>query len=345
MSDVSVRVEGRAGRITLTRPKALNALNHPMARAIEAAIDGWRDDPAIEMVIIDAEGERAFCAGGDIAQVYHDAKAGNLASGREFWREEYRMNAKLADYPKPIAALMQGFVMGGGVGLGGHVRHRIVGATTRVAMPECGIGLVPDVGGSYLLARAPGRIGEYLGLTGARMNAADAILAGFADQYVPEERWPDLIARLVETADPTVIETFAETAPEGELALHRDTIDHAFAGAAGSEILARLDADGSAFATSAALTLRRNSPLSMACTLQLVRDARGLASVREALVREYRYTYRSLDQTDLLEGIRAQVIDKDRQPRWKHRDIAEVSLDEVAALLSPLGSEELDFRD
>ena len=181
MDDLTIRTAGRAGRITFTRPKALNALTHAMARAIHDALDGWRDDPAVALVIIDAEGDRAFCAGGDIAAVYHAGRAGDHQVGRDFFRDEYRMNAAIADFPKPIVAFMQGFVMGGGVGVGGHASHRIVGDTTRIAMPESGIGLIPDVGGTWLLGRAPGRIGEYLAMTGGRMTAGDAIHAGFAD--------------------------------------------------------------------------------------------------------------------------------------------------------------------
>ncbi|MDP3860189.1 MAG: enoyl-CoA hydratase/isomerase family protein, partial [Phaeovulum sp.] len=194
MSDIVTRIEGRAGRITFARPAALNALSHPMALAIEAALDAWRHEPAVALVLIDAEGERAFCAGGDIAAMYHACKAGEFATSRAFWRDEYRMNAKIAEYPKPVVAFMQGFVMGGGVGVGGHARLRIVGETTQMAMPESGIGLIPDVGGSLLLSRAPGRLGEYLGLTGARMRAADAILAGFADIFLPEEGWEEMKA-------------------------------------------------------------------------------------------------------------------------------------------------------
>ena len=162
MDDLLIRKTGRAGRITLTRPKALNALTHEMALAIHAALDGWRDDPEVALVVIDAEGDRAFCAGGDIAAVYRCGREGDHRIGRDFFRDEYLMNAAIADYPKPVVAFMQGFVMGGGVGVGGHASDRIVGDTTQIAMPESTIGLIPDVGGTWLLARAPGRIGDDL---------------------------------------------------------------------------------------------------------------------------------------------------------------------------------------
>ena len=181
MSDINIRKIGRTGRITLTRPQALNALSYPMCLAIEDALDAWATDDDVAMVIIDAEGDRAFCAGGDIQEMYDTASAGDFAYGRRFWADEYRMNAKMFDFPKPVATFMQGFTMGGGVGVGCHGSHRVVGESSQVAMPEVCIGLVPDVGGSYILAKAPGHMGEYLGLTAARMSAGDAITAGFAD--------------------------------------------------------------------------------------------------------------------------------------------------------------------
>ena len=229
MADVDLRVEGRAGRITLARPAALNALNRPMMEMIDAALLRWADDPAVSMVVIDAEGDRAFCAGGDIAELYRRTKEGDLAFSRDFWRDEYRMNARIAGYPKPYIALMDGITMGGGVGLSAHGSHRIVTERSMVAMPECAIGLIPDVGGTFLLGRAPGRIGEYLGLTGARMKAADAILAGFADGFVPSAAIPDLIAALAEEGDPAAIDPFTQDPPEGDLADHRDAIDAVFA--------------------------------------------------------------------------------------------------------------------
>jgi len=215
--DIHIRKEGRAGRITLTRPKALNALSYDMCGAIEAALDAWRDDEDVALVLIDAEGDRAFCAGGDIQQLYDTGRAGDYAYGRRFWADEYRLNAKIARYPKPYVALMQGFVMGGGVGISCHGSHRVVCESTQVAMPECGIGLVPDVGGSLLLARAPGRTGEYLGTTGTRMGPDDAIYAGFADIFVPKSEWDELCTEIIESGDPGVLDGHAATPPEGGL--------------------------------------------------------------------------------------------------------------------------------
>lgn len=333
MDDLNIRKAGRAGRITFTRPKALNALSHEMALAIHDALDGWRDDPQVELVIIDAEGERAFCAGGDIAAVYRAGLAGDHALGQRFFADEYRMNAAIADYPKPIVAFMQGFVMGGGVGVGGHASHRIVGDTTQIAMPESGIGLIPDVGGTWLLSRAPGRIGEYLALTGARMGAGDAIHAGFADLYIPESEWPDLIARLESTGDLSLIEGGdAPTAPLKTMDLSpfaKDTV---------ADIIDALEEDGNAQTLK---ILHANSPLSMAAGLAMVRAARGDARMQDSLAREYRFTYRATQDTDFLEGVRAQIIDKDRKPRWA----TDASPAHVAALLAPLGPHELTWRE
>jgi enoyl-CoA hydratase len=335
---VRIRKEGAAGRITLARPEALNALTLDMVRVIDAALAAWAADPAIRLVLIDAEGERAFCAGGDIAQVYHTGRAGDFDAARQFWREEYRMNARIARYPKVIVALMQGFVMGGGVGVGGHAGRRVVGETSRVAMPECMIGLIPDVGGSHLLARAPGRLGEYLGLTGYRMGPGDAILAGFADHFVPEARWPELAARLVETGDPGAIAAVAETRPEAPLAARRHDIDTAFAGADLRVIRESLPA--SEWGRETAETLARQCALSMAATLRLVRAARDEPGIETALARELRFTWRAASQGELLEGIRAAVIDKDRKPRWR-TTIDTLDPAEVDAMLASLGPDEL----
>lgn len=336
MADIAIRIEGRAGRITLSRPKALNALSHAMANAIAAALDAWADDPAVDLVLIDGEGPRGFCAGADIVETWHAGRAGDFASGRRFWTDEYRLNARIARYPKPYVALMHGFTMGGGVGVSGHGSHRIVGETTQVAMPECTIGLIPDVGGTHLLARAPGRLGEYLGLTTHRMGPGDAIHAGFADSFVPEAAWPGLVADLARTGDPSVIPT--HPAPEASLAARQEAIDDAFEGADLASIVARLEA--SDWGHEVLKGLRHNSPLSMASTLELVRAARRCPGIEKALRREFRFSWRSAEMGDLLEGIRAQVIDKDRTPTWRD-DLDRVRLEDVAAMLAPLGDDEL----
>lgn len=333
MTDIETRKDRHAGRITFTRPQALNALSHEMALAIHAALAEWQDDPQVALVIIDAQGDRAFCAGGDIAAVYRAGLQGDHQVGRAFFRDEYLMNARIADYPKPVLAFMQGFVMGGGVGVGGHASHRIVGATTQVAMPECGIGLIPDVGGSWLLGRAPGRVGEFMGMTAGRMGPGDAIFAGFADTYLPEAEWPALIARLCETGDVAQIE--GQPRPDAPLeaadlsAFGRRNVD---------DIIASLRASGN---EAALKPLLRNSPLSMAATLALVRAARGDLQIYDSLAREYRFTYRATVDSDFLEGVRAQIIDKDRNPNWS----ADPSDAHVRALMEPLGDADLQWEE
>lgn len=342
MSDISVRVEGVAGRITLTRPKALNAVTYQMVTAIHAALESWRDDAKVTRIIIDAEGEKAFSAGGDIAELYETGLRGDYAFGQTFWRDEYRMNAALHDYPKPVISFLQGFTMGGGMGVGCHGSHRIVGESSQVAMPECGIGLVPDVGGSMILANAPGASGAYLGLTGARMGAADAIYAGFADSYIPEVKWSELIMALENGADLSVLETAEEPAPDGQLKQHKDEIDAIFRGKTLPETITKLASSDTGFAAATLKAVLRGAPLSMSATLLMMDELKGCTDIREALALEYRFTARAMEHGDFLEGIRAAIIDKDRKPRWKHAaDTIDQSVAE--AMLAPLGALELTF--
>ncbi len=340
-SDVMTRIEGRAGIITLNRTQALNALSHPMSLAIEQGLDAWRHDARVALVILEAAGEKAFCAGGDIASIYHQAKAGQLQPARDFWREEYRLNVKIAEYPKPIISFMRGFIMGGGVGLGCHGSHRIVGDTSKVAMPECAIGLIPDVGGSLILARAPGRTGEYLGLTGERLNAADAIFAGFANLYVPEADWPGLKAALVETGDAALAEKAGRAAEGAALPALLPMLERVFSAETIGAILERLEKEEGEVAQKALAAIRRSSPISLAATLEIVRRARGFSSVREAVALEYRFTWRSHEFGDFVEGIRAQLIDKDRAPRWKHPAADAAPAKYIDMMLSSLGEDDI----
>lgn len=341
MSDISIRITGRAGRITLTRPKALNALTYDMCLAIEAALDAWAQDDAVACVVIDATGERAFCSGGDIAELYDTGTKGNYAYGRKFWADEYRLNNKIFSYPKPVVSFLQGFTMGGGVGIGCHGSHRIVGDTSQIAMPECGIGLVPDVGGSLILALAPGRLGEYLGITGTRMQADDAIYAGFADLYAPELMWSDLIAELEKTGDPEPLAAAAHTPEPGALRSAQQDIDRFFAGESLNDIALLLQTEDTAFTTETLKKLGRSSPLSMACTVEMIHRLRGPGlSMEKALDLEYRFTYRAMELGDFLEGIRAAIIDKDRNPKWRHSGM-DVPTADTARMLQPLGKDAL----
>jgi enoyl-CoA hydratase/carnithine racemase len=343
MSDIAIRVEGRAGRITLNRPQALNALTWDMCRQIDQALRDWAADPAVALVLIDAAGSRAFCAGGDIAEMYATGRAGDLDYGRRFWRDEYRMNARLAEYPKPTVSFLQGFTMGGGVGVGCHARLRVVGESAQIAMPECGIGLVPDVGGSMLLARAPGRMGGYLGTTGFRMGPADAIHAGFADLYLPESEWEAAKTAMIATGRTTLR---GLRPPPGRLAALRPQIARLFApGATLAAVIAALRADAGAFAAETLATLGRNAPLSMACTLEMLHQLGDAPDIRTALGMEYRFTHRAMQHGDFIEGIRAAIIDRDRSPRWRHPDLGAVPPDDVARMLAPLGPDALTFEE
>ncbi|SFP56985.1 enoyl-CoA hydratase/isomerase family protein [Tranquillimonas alkanivorans] len=345
MSDIHIRREGCAGRITLARPRALNALTHRMCRQIDAALADWAQDDAVSLVIFDAEGDRAFCAGGDISHVYRDAVRGDFGSAQAFWRDEYRMNRRIFRFAKPVVSFLHGFVMGGGVGIGCHAAHRVVDTGAQIAMPEVGIGLVPDVGGSLLLARAPGRLGEYLSTTGTRMSAADSIFAGFADLHVPRDAWPGLIARLSEDGDRAPLADAATPAGDSTLARQQPDIDRLFDVDTLPGIVAALEADDSDLAHAALGRLEAASPLSAACALELVRRVRRADTIEDALRHEYRFTHRAMEQADLLEGIRAKVIDKDGAPRWRHGGADDVTEAEVAALLAPLDPDPLDLGD
>ena len=341
MTDILIRIEGHAGRITLNRPEALNALTYQMCLEIEEAMDAWRDNDLVRLVIFDAEGDRAFCAGGDIVEMYQTGTAGDFGYGQKFWADEYRMNFKIFHYPKPVVSFLQGFTMGGGVGVGCHGSHRVVGESSQIAMPECGIGLVPDVGGSLMLALAPGRLGEYLGLTGARMGPGDAIYAGFADIYAPETTWPDLIARLAETGDASILTP--ETPPDSPLQAQQAEIDAHFGGQYLQTIVTSLSTSESDFATKALKLMMKSAPVSQACTLEILRRLQGPSvTLAKALDLEYRFTARSMEHGDFLEGIRAQVIDKDRTPHWQYAD-EDVPLVKISQMLMPLPDLKLDL--
>jgi len=339
VADIDLRIIGKAGRITLNRPDTLNALSYEMVLAIEAALDNWAEDPSVELVIIDAVGDKAFCAGGDIQEMYDTASAGNFDYGRKFWRDEYRMNAKLYNFPKPYVAFMQGFTMGGGVGISCHGSHRVVCENSQIAMPECGIGLVPDVGGSLLLARAPGHLGAYLGCTAARMDAGNAIYAGFADYFIPRAGWPALITALETSGDTGLIDQAALPAPEATFKARQAEIDTSFGAVTVADMLRGFT--GTEWQQATEKALRRNCPLSVECTLELVRRVRGFQAIEPALGMEYRFTSRSASEGDFIEGIRAAIIDKDRNPSWRPATLEEVTPLKISQMLRPLGADAL----
>ncbi len=348
MGDVLIRQQGRVGRITLNRPEALNALTLAMIRTIDAALRHWARDDTIAMLVIDAAGTRAFCAGGDLTQ-FHDSGA-DPEAGRAFWRQEYRLNARLFHFPKPVATFMQGYAMGGGVGIGCHGSHRVVGAGTRISLPECPIGLVPDVGSTLLLAQAPGRLGEYLGLTGDRMEAADALHGGFADYHIPEGAWPALIDALCASGDWSLIDAAHVPPGQGRLAVWQPAIDATFGGESLGDIYRGLIYRGQPAAQTPAIAhalalMARNAPLAMACTVEFIHRVRMRPTIETALGLEYRYAHRALAQGDFPEGIRAALIDRDRAPRWAHPDWTHLPARDVLAMTLPLGPDALQLED
>ena len=342
--EINIRREGKAGRITLCRPEALNALTYDMCRKISAALDEWERDPAVEVAVIDGEGERAFCSGGDIAEMYSRGVEGDFGYGQSFWRDEYGMDAKIANWRKPIISLLQGYTMGGGVGIGCHGSHRVVCESSQVAMPECGIGLVPDVGGSFLLANAPGSAGEFLGVTGSRMGPDDAIYAGFADHFVPASRWDKLIEELADQGEATLVDSASEAPPQGKLRRMTTEIDAIWSAKSIADVACALENDGGEFAANCRKQMQRNSPLSMACAFTLIRKQRATRDIKEALELEFRYTHRSLEHSDFIEGIRARIIDKDNKPSWRFQSIADVPAEAVEELLAPLPDDEIVWR-
>jgi len=336
-AEILIRRDGRAGRITLDRPRALNALTHPQIGAIAAALDGWRIDAEVELVVLDATGGKAFCAGGDVRAMY-DSRTEGSAFARRFWADEYRLNATIARYPKPIVALMDGIVMGGGIGLASHASHRVVTERSNLAMPETAIGLIPDVGGTWLLGHAPGQTGVYLGLTGSRMSAADAIYARFADAMVRSERLAELTAALTAPGATAgeVIRAFAEDAGPSTLETRRPEIDAHYGPASIEQILAALTAAGTETVRAEATDLAARSPKALKLTLASIRAARGLRTLEAALAAEYRLTVRLFEDGEFIEGVRALIIDKDRAPKWRPATLAEVDERMIATYRAPL---------
>lgn len=321
---VRTEVRGALGVIVLDRQAALNALTHDMVLQVADALRQWADDASVERVAITGAGERALCAGGDVVSLVDDIRASGGEGAGRFWRDEYALNAAIARYPKPVVAIQHGIVLGGGVGLSGHASHRVVTDSTRIGFPEVTIGFVPDVGATWLLTRQPGELGTRAALTGDHFGAADAILLGLADTYVPESRLTELLAALETTEPDEAIGRFAADAPEGRLEGERAMLDEALAGDDVTALLERLDASGPEGRAIAA-TIRKRSPFAVAVTLAALRRARELPSLEAALVDEYRVSRATTLQPDFAEGVRAQLIDKDRAPKWRPSSLAEVT--------------------
>ncbi len=334
-SDINLRVQGKAGRITLQRPQALNAMTYEMCLAIEKTLIEWKCDPNIELIIIDAQGDRAFCSGGDISDLYEEGSKGNYAYGKKFWDDEYRLNALIAKYPKPYVAFMQGFTMGGGVGISCHGSHRIVCETSKIAMPECSIGLIPDVGGSLLLSRAPSNLGYFLGLTGTQMNASDAVYAGFADIYIPKDDWPEIIDNLGKTGNESILQKYSKKLGRSQLYENRKFLQDAFKSTNLSKIVQFLSQSKNQFAHVALEKITKNCPIAMTYTLEMLSRLTPKSRIEDALDLEYRFTSRAQEYGSFQEGIRAAIIDKDRKPKWQFK-IDKVPQEVIAEFLKPI---------
>jgi enoyl-CoA hydratase len=336
---VLVRARGGLGRLTLNRPRAINALDLDMIHQLHAALDAWEHDTEVDVVLLDGAGERGLCAGGDVRGLAERVMSGRSEDSALFFRDEYALNARIAEYPKPFVALADGITMGGGIGVAGHAAIRIVTERSQLAMPETRIGFTPDVGGTWLLAHAPGRLGEYLGLTGAVMDASDALYAGFADHFVPSAHLDGLRDALETRADPSspteLVLLFDETPPPSRLERARAWIDDAFAGDTVADIVERLRARPEPEASATADLLGELSPTGLAVTLASIRRSRDLPGLRAALEQEYGLVmWFASTQPDLPEGIRAQVIDKDRSPKWQPATIADLPPDLAPAALA-----------
>jgi enoyl-CoA hydratase len=347
--DVIARREGACGVIRLNRPKVINAVTLEMLRDIDRALDLFEADPAVAVILLEGAGERGLCAGGDLRTLWHSLETkGDL--GRILWRDEYRLNARIAKLPKPYVALMDGIVMGGGVGLAAHGSHRVVTDRTKLAMPEVGLGFFPDVGGTWLLSRAPGEIGTYYGLTGQAMSGPEAVHAGFADWVVPAQSLPQLREALTQVRPGNspaeigaLVAGLATAEPAHPAAAWQETIDSCFAHDRMEDIVAALRRDESALALATLRTLGEKSPRGLVVTLKLLRLARDSTSLEQCLVHEYRAALEVLASADFREGIRAAVIDKDRNPSWSPPRIEDVTPDMIAPYFAAIGADELTF--
>ena len=346
--EIVVRREGALRRITLNRPQALNALTLDMGVAITRLLRGWAADPAVGAIMLDGAGERAFCAGGDLRALYDAAKANDPFPER-FWSDEYHLDVLIARYRKPVIAVMDGLVMGGGVGLSAHAAHRVVTERSTVAMPEVGIGFFPDVGAAFLLARSPGYAGTYLMLTGERIGAADAIYCGLADVNIAAQLLPELPAALAgcRTADEVRarLRTMSTPPSPGKLPAARRWIDACYGADTVEDILERLRASNGADAGAALATMRTKSPTSLKVALRNIRSALSFARVEESFQQDYRIALACISGHDFIEGIRATIVDKDRKPAWRPDSIEGVTADIVDRHFMSVGALELKFPD
>lgn len=323
---------GRLGLLTLNRPRAINALTHEMVLMMSDALEGWRDDDRVSTVAVVGAGDRGLCAGGDVVSLHRAAVEDDMESAAGFWRDEYRLNASMARYPKPIVAVQDGLVLGGGIGISAHASHRIVTERSRLGLPEVTIGFVPDVGSTWLLARAPGRSGVRVALTADHVGAADAIHLGLADAFIPSERIPALLQGLASEDAATAVAILAENPGDGSLAAMPSAETAAFGEGDAADIVRTLRAIG---AGAIAERISTRSPSAVAVTLESLRRARDEPDLETALEREFLVSMNALTAPDFREGVRAQLIEKDRNPRWSPASLDQVDAGFVAAYFAP----------
>jgi enoyl-CoA hydratase len=344
--DVLVREHGALRRLTLNRPKALNALTLDMAATMAACLRGWADDKAVSAVLIDGAGERGLCAGGDLRALYDAAKAKDSLPAK-FWATEYHLDVSIARYPKPVVAIMDGVVMGGGVGISAHAAHRVVTERSSIAMPEVSIGYFPDVGASFLLARSPGHTGTHLALTGSRIGAADANYCGLADIHVPAASLADLPSRLADCRSAhdvrAALKELSSLPASGKLPAARPWIDDCYGAVNVEEIVARLRPSKTDDARAALTALEKMSPTSLKITLRNVRSAVSFAKVEESFQQDYRISLACIAEHDFIEGIRATIVDKDRNPVWHPARLEDVTQAIVDRHFRSVGALELNF--
>jgi enoyl-CoA hydratase len=341
--DILVRVDGHAGFISLNRPSALHALTLPMVHAMTAALLAWREDDAIKCVIIDHAEGRGFCAGGDIAFLRDSAINDGGASGRKFFHDEYQLNHLLFTYPKPIVAFMDGITMGGGVGISQPARFRVATENTKFAMPETGIGLFPDVGGGWYLSRLEGRVGQFLALTGSRLDGADCLALGLATHYLPSSALADAKMRIaseeVERID-GILGTLSETPTPSKIIETIFQINRHFASDQFEDILASLEGDESDWAMRELATLRSKSPQTCKVALRQLSESLTLSDFADNMTMEYRIASRVIIRPDFAEGVRAVIIDKDNAPKWNPASPEGVTEDLIDAIFAPLPTHE-----
>jgi len=338
--EVLTRVDNGIGFVTLNRPKAINSLTQTMVDLLSTVLIRWERDDEVRAVVLSGAGERGLCAGGDIVAVYNSAREGG-AEARRFWRDEYLLNALVGRFPKTYVSVMDGIVMGGGVGVSAHANTRVVTDTSKIAMPEVGIGFVPDVGGAYLLSRAPGALGLHAALTGAPFSGADAIALGFADHYVPHSEIDAFTRAIAADGVAGALAAHAVEPPPSELVAQREWIDECYSGDTVTDIVAALRGHGGP-AEDAANLIGTRSPTSLSVALEAVRRAAKLDTLEDVLIQDYRVSSTSSRSHDLVEGIRAQIIDKDRNPKWSPATLAEVTVNAVAEYFAPV-EDDLSF--